>query len=562
MAEVKSCPACHAALPADAPEGPCGRCLAQQSQDSAATGPALQQETLLFASADSPSALSLADLAAHLPHLEILGLLGQGGMGVVCKARQTQLDRIVALKILPFEACRDPSFAARFQREAAVLARLSHPHIVSFHDFGESPGLYYFLMEFVEGGNLRQLLLHGPCPPRQALPILVQVCDALAYAHERGVIHRDIKPENILRDHRGGVKIADFGLAKLLGRGVGDRSLTASQQVMGTVHYMAPEQVETPQRVDHRADIYSAGVVLYELLTGHLPLGRFAPPSQEAATDPRLDEVVLRALEREPERRYQSSREMKLALEDVTREPPARPPALPAGPPPVPAVAPPVRDAAPPAGIVPPGPPPAARAEIPLAQVDSLDEPLDALPAVDRSAELLPPWLVRRVVRGDERVSWVWGPRRSPAWEPYVTHPALFLVALAVAAAVLAAGKGLVEKWSDMPVPVVVIAAVIVFGSVFVLALANAHFTRLVVTSSHLTILQGYEICRRWGLKDLPPSLLRYRMQAGGQRRQTVDLDAVKSMFGGGAGHFAEAKTILAFGKQLGAIKGRDGDRS
>jgi hypothetical protein len=241
-------------------------------------------------------------------------------MGAVYKARQKKLDRLVALKVLPARAGDDPAFTERFTREARALARLSHPHIVAVHDFGEVNGLYYLMMEYVEGVNLRQALAGGHLPPRQVLPIVGEVCDALQYAHEQGVVHRDIKPENILLDRQGRVKIADFGLAKLLGLSGPAPTLTGSQQVMGTLHYMAPEQMERPQTVDHRADIYSLGVVFYELLTGELPLGRFPPPSRKVQMDVRLDEVVLRALERDPNSRYQKVSEVKTALGPLAGE--------------------------------------------------------------------------------------------------------------------------------------------------------------------------------------------------------------------------------------------------
>ena len=259
-----------------------------------------------------------ADLAPHFPQLEILSLLGQGGMGAVYKARQLKLDRFVAVKILPAEWGRDPAFAERFAREARALARLSHPHIVGVHDFGEAGEHFYLLMEFVDGANLRQLLQTGPLDPRLALQIIPQVCDALQYAHGEGVIHRDVKPENILVDQRGRVKMADFGLAKLVGPSRASFTLTGTNQVMGTLDYMAPEQRNHPQEVDQRADIYSLGVVFYEMLTGNLPLGRFSPPSQAAGVDGRLDEIVHRALEREPEQRYQHVSEVRSALESVS----------------------------------------------------------------------------------------------------------------------------------------------------------------------------------------------------------------------------------------------------
>jgi serine/threonine protein kinase len=257
----------------------------------------------------------LDELAQQFPQLEILELLGQGGMGIVYKARQPRLDRFVALKILPAEAGHDPAFAERFAREARALAKLTHPGVVTVYDFGESDGRFYLLMEFVDGVNLRRLLRDRRLEPEAALQIVPQICEALQYAHEQGVVHRDIKPENILLDKRGHVKIADFGLAKLLGPKAADSALTGSQQMIGTVHYMAPEQMERPLAVDHRADIYSLGVVFYEMLTGELPLGRFAPPSQKVQVDVRLDKVVLRALEKEPERRYQHASDVKQEVE-------------------------------------------------------------------------------------------------------------------------------------------------------------------------------------------------------------------------------------------------------
>jgi hypothetical protein len=154
--------------------------------------------------------------------------------------------------------------------------------------------------------------------PREALQIVPQICEALQYAHDEGIVHRDIKPENVLLDKKGRVKIADFGLAKILGREPQDFHLTGVGQVMGTPNYMAPEQVEHPQAVDHRADIYSLGVVFYEMLTGELPLGKFALPSRKVQVDVRLDEVVMHTLEKEPERRYQHASQIKSDVETIT----------------------------------------------------------------------------------------------------------------------------------------------------------------------------------------------------------------------------------------------------
>src|SRR5262249_20880604 len=264
---------------------------------------------------------SLEELARLFPQLQIISLLGAGGMGAVYKARQPTLDRFVALKVLPATSAGGVNFAERFNREARALARLSHPNIVAVHEFGQAGDLHYFIMEFVDGANLRQLERAGRLSPREALQIIPQICDALQYAHDEGVVHRDIKPENVLVDRKGRVKIADFGLAKVVGLDPEALRLTAENQVMGTPHYMAPEQLERPLAVDHRADIYSLGVVFYEMLTGDLPLGNFAPPSRKVSVDVRLDEVVLRALENDPEQRYQKASEVKSRVKTIAGSP-------------------------------------------------------------------------------------------------------------------------------------------------------------------------------------------------------------------------------------------------
>ena len=206
-----------------------------------------------------------------------------------------------------------------------MLARLNHPNIVTVHDFGQSGGFFYLLMEFVDGVNLRQAMQAGRFTPQQAMLLVPKICEALQFAHDEGILHRDIKPENILLDTRGRVKIADFGIAKLVGEAREKVSLTASGLAVGTPHYMAPEQLEHPQDVDQRADIYSLGVVFYEMLTGELPIGRFAPPSQKSAVDARVDEVVFHALEREREKRFRSASEVKTSVEAIASNPAATP---------------------------------------------------------------------------------------------------------------------------------------------------------------------------------------------------------------------------------------------
>jgi predicted Ser/Thr protein kinase len=304
----RKCPQCGAPLPSGVLEGLCPACLFKQAS-AADTGP--QQEAAAF----TPP--SVEEVARLFPQLEILALIGRGGMGAVYKARQIALDRVVALKILPPQTVAGSGFIERFNREARALARLSHPHIVTVHEFGQANGLPFFIMEFVDGMNLRELERAGKLAPREALQIVPQICEALQFAHDEGIVHRDIKPENILVDKRGRVKIADFGIAKIMG-GEPEISLTETKGAIGTPHYMAPEQIERPTSVDHRADIFSLGVVFYEMLTGELPLGKFAPPSsRKVEVDVRLDEVVLCALEKDRERRYQHASEVKTAVDTI-----------------------------------------------------------------------------------------------------------------------------------------------------------------------------------------------------------------------------------------------------
>ncbi len=275
---------------------------------------------------------SIEELAEKFPQLEIIEFIGRGGMGAVYKARQRELDRIVALKILPPRTSDTLSFTERFTREARALAKLNHPNIVTLYEFGQAGGLYFFLMEYVDGVTLRQLLATGRVAPREALAIVPQICDALQFAHDHRIVHRDIKPENILMDRRGRVKVADFGLAKIIGgddassvTGNGalpsDVDLTNASKVMGTPSYMSPEQLEHPTEVDHRADIYALGVVFYQMLTGELPDKLLSPPSRKVQIDVRLDEVVLRALEKRPELRYQTVEEMRTQVEAIVAAP-------------------------------------------------------------------------------------------------------------------------------------------------------------------------------------------------------------------------------------------------
>lgn len=258
------------------------------------------------------------DLAAKFPSLEILGRIGSGGMGCVYKARQRDLDRIVALKILPAELGRDAKFTERFGREARALARLSHPNIVSLFEIGEVDGLHYLVMEYMDGMNLREFMTVEQSGGIDVVDVMTQICSAVQYAHDQGIVHRDIKPENVLFDCRGHVKIADFGLAKLEQLASQDITLTGSRQAMGTLHYMAPEQWNDPHNVDHRADIYALGVMLYELVTGRLPLGHFDPPSVLAGADTRVDDIVMKSMQSSLESRYQAASDLAADLQQLT----------------------------------------------------------------------------------------------------------------------------------------------------------------------------------------------------------------------------------------------------
>ncbi len=313
----RQCVRCGAALH-DAPEGLCPRCLMAEAMQATQAGEPVARIPVL----------SPAELAPHFPHLEILECLGRGGMGVVYKARQKSLHRLVALKLLAPERADDPEFAARFAREARALAALNHPHIVGVHDFGEAGGFFYLLMEYVDGVNLRQLLQSRKLSPREALRIVPPICEALQCAHDRGIVHRDIKPENLLIDKSGNVKIADFGIAKMVGAASADMTADASggttnadTMTAGTPDYAAPEQHDSTRTTDHRADIYSLGVVFYEMLTGERPADAIVPPSRRVQVDVRIDEIVLRALERVPELRFQTAQELRAQVETVAAGP-------------------------------------------------------------------------------------------------------------------------------------------------------------------------------------------------------------------------------------------------
>jgi len=252
---------------------------------------------------------------------ELLEELGRGGMGIVYKARQRGLDRIVALKTLRAGANEGPAELVRFRQEAASAARLDHPHVVPVYEVGECDGQPFFTMQYVAGQTLAQRLADGPMPPREIAALLVPICDAIHEAHERGVLHRDLKPSNILIDAAGRPMVSDFGLAK---RVEADGTLTHTGAILGTPTHMAPEQAAGSRgRVGPKSDVYSLGAILYQMLTGRPPLQGSTPmetvlmvleqePLPPRLLNPRADAalelVALKCLQKPPDLRYESAR--------------------------------------------------------------------------------------------------------------------------------------------------------------------------------------------------------------------------------------------------------------
>ena len=252
------------------------------------------------------------ELSALLPKGDYIveGFLGQGGMGAVYRATQVRLQRPVAIKIMRRDQGRDHGFEDRFRREALAMAKLNHPNIVSVIDYGEAgPDYLYIVMELVEGADLMDVIRTGRMTQEMALALLPQICDALQFAHDHGIVHRDIKPSNIMLTRDGRVKMADFGLAKRYD--VESSFHTQSGTGMGTPDYAAPEQFDGIGQIDHRADIYALGVMIYQMITGQLPRGVWKPPSQRADVHPKWDEIVGHAMQSDPADRYQAASEIK-----------------------------------------------------------------------------------------------------------------------------------------------------------------------------------------------------------------------------------------------------------
>jgi WD40 repeat protein/predicted Ser/Thr protein kinase len=339
MNDALNCQRCGAALPTRTPEGFCPRCLMESAvrlvvaggepgQESAAAQPAP-------GAAQSPPALS-----GRFGNYELIERIASGGMGVVYKARQLGLERIVAIKVLPFGAFTRDEFVRRFQLEAGAAARLRHPNIVTIYEVGRADGYPFFSMEYVEGTTLAELVRNGPLEPVRAVRLVRAIAEAIHYAHQQGILHRDLKPSNVLIDSLDQPRVSDFGLARDL---ADDSELTVTGQAIGSPNFMPPEQAEgRPADISPRSDVYALGAMLYFLLTGRPPFAAdsaVATLRQVVQNDPvaprllnpgvprDLETICLRCLEKEPARRYVTAQEVADELGRYQRSEPivARP---------------------------------------------------------------------------------------------------------------------------------------------------------------------------------------------------------------------------------------------
>src|SRR5262245_42959566 len=334
---IRFCRKCGAAVPPDSPEESCGACLLEMALGSdeavreepgspkAINAFGLPAEAAVHAGDRVPPSAMSMDFGDY----ELIEQIGRGGQGVVFRARQKSLNRIVALKVIGLGHWATKAHLKRFRLEAKAAARLEHPGIVPIHEVGERDGSCYFSMKFVEGGQLDEIASREPMPIRRAAELIAKVARTVHYAHEHGILHRDIKPGNILLDAKGEPHLTDFGLARLV---ESESSVTQTLDVLGTPSYMAPEQaVGNSAAVGSTTDVYGLGAVLYQLLTGQPPFAGGATyetikllldtePRPPRLLNPKIDRdlstICLKCLEKDPKRRYSSA----LALaEDLER---------------------------------------------------------------------------------------------------------------------------------------------------------------------------------------------------------------------------------------------------
>ena len=313
--EEKNCSQCSQPIATETQSDICGRCrtaLFSLAIDEPAEDSIGQNNDDTITNLNAWSRLNTI-----LPDREFVREVGRGGMGSVSLLRHKRLERYEALKVLLPELSGSPRFVKRFLRESQALARLRHPNIVTLYDCSEAEGTLYILMDYVDGGTLKSAISKRELKIHQQIDIISQLATGLAFAHRNGVIHRDIKPANILLTQSCEVKIADFGLCSQDDSNASQQSVTRPLEVMGTYGYMAPELHHGESGADARCDVYSLGVICYELFTQHLPQGVFRPPSSKSPLSPQVDEVILRALEQDPLSRYSDANEFLEAWQKV-----------------------------------------------------------------------------------------------------------------------------------------------------------------------------------------------------------------------------------------------------
>ncbi len=258
----------------------------------------------------------IEEVARLFPAYDVHALIACGGMGAVYQVTQRSLDRIAAIKILPREFSTDEEFRQGFESEAKAMAKLNHPNLIGVYDFGEADGMLYIVMEYVNGKSLFHSTHGQAVDPSDALRIVSETCSGLENAHSHGILHRDIKPANILLDSNASPKIGDFGLARAL-----ESQIQEGEQIFGTPGYTAPEVLEPPFSFDQRADVFSVGVMLHELLTGSLPDADPRPASQIVRCNPKLDAIIRKATHPDPAQRFSTAAELGAELDKIAALP-------------------------------------------------------------------------------------------------------------------------------------------------------------------------------------------------------------------------------------------------
>src|SRR5262245_23399961 len=323
MTEPGHCPHCHVVLTADAPAGLCPRCLMQLALELTTGGPDQSSGSERFPAERFTPDIMIPENLRSFGDYELLQQIARGGMGVIYKARQISLNRIVAVKMMLPGLVVSEAEAQRFQTEAEAIANLRHPNIVAIYEVGAHEGRRYFSMDYIEGQSLAAMIRDRPLPEETAARYVKVIAEAMQYAHLQGILHRDLKPSNVLLDKTGKPCVTDFGLAKRMGS---DSRLTAAGVVLGTPSYMPPEQAAGKNKqIGPASDVYSLGAILYELLTGR-------PPFQAATTldtvllvinsepiaprllNPKLprdlETICLKCLEKDARQRYPSAQEL------------------------------------------------------------------------------------------------------------------------------------------------------------------------------------------------------------------------------------------------------------